>query len=378
MPKKFLFILGLCVLLCFSGCKSENAATASTAETPLEAETITVSGDFTPTSTAAISLPVSQETTLSQDGAVLFVSTYQNVELVLPDPQVADAVVLDLLNRTDTADTAKDILAQAEEDYTPSDAWQSYICRNMYTPTRLDGGVLSLFGQLTTFQGSAHAESVYGSVSYDLTTGEALALHNILLPHFDMDVLKDAIVDAIAKQEKEIFLYTGYAEVVDARFAEDTLDDENWYFSQTGLCFYFSPYEIAPYSTGVVVAEVPYSKLTGILEDAYFPEEIPATKGAMVQEAFDAASQEQYESFWEITLEKGSQKILLHPDNTLCNIRLEVGSNDGEFIPEYTLFAANALGTQDAIVITYDNAASLSKLRISYSASGKTVYQSIS
>ena len=373
MPKKFLFIFVLCALLCLSGCKQEGAVLPS--GVPAPSQSPSVSADLLPVSVATISLPVVQETEKASDGTEIFVSTYQNVELVLPDAEVADKVTLDLLNRMDTSSEAQDILAQAKADYIPSSAWQSYICRNIYTPSRLDSGVLSLFGQLTTFYGNAHAEGVYNSVSYDLTTGKVLQLHNILLPHFDMRLLTDAIKAALAAQEKENYLYSYYTQVVDDRFAEDVLDDENWYFSQTGLCFYFPPYEIAPFSSGVIVAEVPYTKLAGILENAYFPEEIPTTEGAMVKEAFDA---EAYESFWEITLENGSEKILLHPSTNLYNIRLEWGSNGEEFAPEYTLFAAGALSLTDAIVITYDDASTLSDLRFSYTSGEKTVSQSIS
>ena len=372
MTKKFLFLFVLGSLLCFAGCNLEklplSTGTASPAQNP------SVAIDLPPVNVSAISLPVVQETEKASDGTEIFVSTYQNVELVLPDAEMADKVTLDLLNRMDTSLDAQDILTQAKADYTPSGAWQSYICRNIYSPTRLDNGVLSLFGELTTYSGSAHAEGVYRSVSYDLATGDVLELHNVLLPHFDMNVLTGAIKAALNEQEAENYLYSYYTQVVDDRFAEDVLDDENWYFSQTGLCFYFPPYEIAPFSSGVIVAEVPYGKLAGILENAYFPEEIPATEGAMVKEAFDP---EAYESFWEITLENGSAKILLHPSTNLYNIRLEWGSNGEEFTPEYTLFAAGALSPTDAIVITYANESTLSDLRISYTSGEKTVCQSI-
>ena len=375
MIKKILFLLALCSLLCFSGCNLEEIPFPTKASTAAGEQSASV--DLPPTSVSAISLPVVRETEKASDGTEIFVNTYQNVELVLPDAEIADTITLDLLNRMDTSSEVQDILAQAKANYVPSSAWQSYICRNIYTPTRLDNGVLSLFGELTTFNGNAHAEGVYNSVSYDLTTGKVLQLHNILLPHFDMRLLTDAIKEALVAQEKENYLYSYYTQVVDALFAQDVLDDKNWYFTETGLCFFFPPYEIAPFSSGVILAEVPYKQLTGILENAYFPEEIPTTQGTMVQKAFDAASQEQYESFWEITLEKGSEKILLHPDATVYNVRLEVGSNDGEFIPEYALFSANALSSKDAIVITYDDATSLSDLQISYTSGDKTVYQSI-
>ncbi len=376
MPKRIFCVLFLSILLCFSGCKWVPATTPTPAETHLETQS--ASAEVAPTP-AALSLPVTEENTFAQDGTLLFTHTYQNVELVLPEAQVADRVILDLLNRMDvTTATADDILKRAELGYTAGQNWQTYICRNIYTPTRLDGNVLSLLASLTTFQGSAHPEGVYSSVSYDLNAGNVLQLHNILLPHFDMTQLTDAIKEVLSAQEEENYLYSYYPQVVDDRFAGDVLDDENWYFSQTGLCFYFAPYEIAPYATGVVVAEVPYEKLTGILEDAYFPEELPATQGSFHAEPFDSAKLDAYNRFWEISLEKGSQKILLHPDTTLCNVRLEVGSNEGEFTPEYTLFSASALSSKDAIVITYDNVTSLSKLRISYSSNNETVSQSIS
>ena len=373
MIKKILFLLALCSLLCFSGCNLEEIPFPTKAATTSGEQSVSV--DLPPVSVSAISLPVVQETEKASDGTEIFVSTYQNVELVLPDAEIADTITLDLLNRMDTSATAQDILAQAQADYTPSDAWQSYICRNIYTPTRLDNGVLSLFGELTTFNGNAHAEGAYSSVSYDLITGDVLELHNILLPHFDMDVLKDAIKAMLAQQEEENYLYSYYTQVVDDRFQRDVLDDKNWYFTETGLCFFFPPYEIAPFSSGVILAEVPYEQLTGILEYAFFPEELLSTEGTIIKEPYNT---EAYESFWEITLEKGSEKIILHSDATVYNVRLEVGSNDGEFTPEYTLFSASALSSKDAIVITYDDATTLSNLRISYTSGDKTVYQSIS
>lgn len=377
MPKKLVFFSLLCFFLCFSGCNLEEKVPPMDVISPTQSQS--ASTDLSPVFVNAISLPVTREVTYAEDGTEIFVNIYQNVELVLPDPQVADKVILALLNRIDTATgTAKDILTQAETNYSPSDTWQSYICRNIYSPTRLDNGVLSLFGQLTTFSGNAHAESVFNSVSYDLTTGENLALHNILLPHFDMDALKDAIKAVLAEQEEENYLYSHYPQVVDDRFRQDVLDDESWYFSQAGLCFYFSPYEIAPYASGVIVAEVPYEQLTGILENAYFPDEIPAVKGTMLKEPFGASAQEEYDSFWEISLEEGFQKILLHPDTTIYNVRLEIGHNDEEFIPEYTVFAASALQAQDAIIITFNGASTLSNLRVSYTSNNKTVYQTIS
>lgn len=209
MPKKLVLFSLLCFFLCFSGCNLEETVHPVDVITPSQSQS--ASADLSPFFVNAISLPVTQEVTYAEDGTENFSNTFQNVELVLADPQVADKVILELLNRIDSATgTAKDILTQAEANYTPSDTWLSYICRNIYSPTRLDNGVLSLFGQLTTFSGNAHAESVFNSVSYDLTSGEVLALHNILLPHFDMDALKNAIKAVLAEQEEEKYLYPNY------------------------------------------------------------------------------------------------------------------------------------------------------------------------
>ena len=42
-----------------------------------------------------------------------------------------------------------------------------------------------------------------------------------------------------------------------------------WYFAQDGIVFYFQPYAIAPYSSGIVQLTLPYTSLHGIVKDEY-------------------------------------------------------------------------------------------------------------
>ena len=55
-------------------------------------------------------------------------------------------------------------------------------------------------------------------------------------------------------------------------FNLEHVSSASWYFSDTGMHFYFSPYEIAPYVVGEVDIEIPYAELRGILKEEYFPE----------------------------------------------------------------------------------------------------------
>ena len=130
---------------------------------------------------AAVSLPVITELTTAEDGMVVAQSRYQNIHLYVQDQQIADMVIIDFLNRLDTHTAAASALAEeAQQVYSGPYGWSSYLYETIYTPTRIDLSVLSLYGQNVIFTGSNHPQVECSAANYNMITGEVLTLGSIL------------------------------------------------------------------------------------------------------------------------------------------------------------------------------------------------------
>lgn len=361
MKKLLCILLCICLLFGISACTKPavNNPPASTAATTLPANTTDIPVDA-PEADApveqqpmvSVSMPMQTDLSLADDGTTLLKYNYQYMVLALADPDVADSITLEFLNRVDQTVADRDaLLLTATDAYEKSSAnWEPYQYTVEYIPQRIDSGVLSLLGCDARFTG-AHMEKIYSSVNYSMITGRNLSLYNILNNKSDSDKVCSLAIEALSLQASELNLFEGYEATVKQHFASGINDA--WYFSPKGLCFFFSPYDIAPYSSGVVVAEIPYEKLTGILKDEYFPPERATVPGEIQLLPFSAENQEKFTKFSELTLEKDADKFLLYTDKSAYDITIEYGtlSDSNLFHREYTCFALSGLTPGDAITV---------------------------
>ena len=324
---------------------------------------------------SAVSLPLVTESANADDGTEIFRYTFQNISITYPDAEVADKVVLNFLNRVDsTRTTAENILDAAKVAYKPGSSWTPYQCVIAYEPMRLDLGILSMLGSHTTFSGASHPETVYETVSYDLTTGKTLSIHSIMDFEANSDTLFEFILEDLDSKAEEKNLFEGYEESVEA--LKDSVQLNNhWYLSSEGLCVFFPPYEIAPYASGVVTATVPYEKLTGILNDAYFPSEREIIPGELSVLPFTQESTSVFTQIAELSIDTDATGDLLYTKTALYDIRIDQGilSASGEtFTKQQTIFAASSLTPGDAIMICASLPDSIPNLRVQY-YSGETL-----
>lgn len=382
MKKITALLLCLSLLLLGTACSAEEPVPTTThATTPTESTPVPTSQPTQPVQAyqaplLAFSAPVvTQDFYDDERKVVLFTNHFQNISLVLEDPQIADAVTLDLLNRVDHENsTVRNILSDAQATYSGQSDWVPYSFSTVFHPQRFDQSILSLYGTQAIYSGSPRPTSVNLSVTYDLLSGRLLELKDILVSDFSADALCALIVDALSGPAGEGILYSDYAYVVSDLFATNKPAD-TWYLSGSGLCFYFAPYEIAPYSAGTVIAEVSYQDLTGLLRDEYFPAETVALSGNVIWKAFDSADQDVFTQFAELILDSSGAEYLLYTDGTLQNVRLETGTwlSDGSFIPNTTVFAAAALCSADALMLQLE-ADTAQNLRLSYESDGNLVF----
>lgn len=378
---KFLSLV-LCGALIFAlaGCTQQPEATTTTTvpttqETTLEmtlATTTATATEYVDDSVAyhapmsAISMPAVTATSEAANGTSLLTYTYQGLTLFLQEAAVADQIFLDYQNRLDSFHTtARDLNASATNAYNGQDSWEPYSLQVQYQPIRFDETVLSFFATEVLYDGNSHGNTANFALTYDLLTGQALGIRDILVADYSADALVALIVNGLAQHEADEVLFPDYAQLIADMFSTNR-PVENWYFAPDGLYFFFNHYEIAPYSAGVIVSKVPYDALGGLLKDGYFPAEAVSFAGTPKVENFADANTENITTFAELILDTTGQDYLLYADGTMLNVRIEIISNEGSS----TVFAATAISKSDAVLIQCDD---LSSLRLTYESQGQIV-----
>lgn len=377
MKRIFAALLFVMLLISLAACKKaapEATPGFTTAPIPVETVSGTIDSELDYSDfqqpLAAVSMPIVSEQTYADDGTLLFTYNYQNVFPILQDSAVANSVSIDLLNRIDASQSeAASIRASALEQYSGG-AWAPYSCSTYYNTMRIDQGVLSLFGGTTSYQGGAHASTVGHSVTYSLVSGKALSLSDILSTDATPEQLSQAIIDVLS--ENAASLYPDYDAIISERFGTNSsLTDsaylQDWYFSNSGLCFFFSPYDIAPYFVGTVTAEIPYAELTGLLMDDYFPAETIPYEGSITAQLFHPDKLENFTQLAEAVLDRNGQSLILSTDTYIRDIRIDAGQVFGsEFIPTATVFAAECITLRDAIMLQESIPVDTPTIRVCY------------
>lgn len=379
MKRFFALFLALCLMFCFTAC-NKAPAEDTTAPTETTAATTLATTAYVETSPSSggteyqaefnvLSMPLVIEETYAEDGTLLFTYTYQNVFPVMSNADVAEAVSLDLLNKIDASVSLADsVKTAAENDFPLSSNWTPYYCSVYYNTMRLEGHVLSLFGSQISYQGGAHPSRQCVSATYDLLTGEELYFPDVL---YTTESISQLIIDALAPQADS--LYDDYETTIMNRFSGEYVYTEDWYFSENGLCIFFSPYDIAPYAAGTVVAEIPYESLDGILMPEYFPADRGSFSGSLDVTFFKEADLSQYTQFAEVVLDRSGDQYLLYTDGRVYDVRIEEGSYYGStFVPGATVFAAESIAREGIMVQTVTSDVT-KNLRVSYNNGSETV-----
>lgn len=372
MKKRSCILLIVCLLLSLSACRRKTPTVSNTSETNQgNTQTSTVTNAIEEnTELVAVSVPAVTENTTAEDGTVIFQYTYQNMTLVLHKPQVADKVILDFLNRVDNTRTNATTTADmAKSAYDGSKSWIPYLYHITYSPTRIDHNVLSLFGNNVVFSGAGHPERTCVSANYDLLTGDVLTLASIMNKDATMQQFLSLVLDGLAEMAEGDYLYENYKDIVYNRFFDsDPAHDEYWYFTQTGLSFYFAPYEIAPYSSGVVTVEIPYEKLKDLVHADYLPQKRNTASGTPTVFSFEKVDLESLEHVAELVANKDGNMYMVQCSGHIQDVRIMVTDPAAS----YTAFAAYNLTPGNGIMVQADDAL-LKLMKLSYKSNNEAV-----
>ena len=370
-------LLAVCFLLC--ACSEEPVPATTTVQTaPTETTATTVPSIPDATYQApmiVLSVPTVTEESYSDNNTLVFSYTTQNFSLILPDPQVAEAVTIDYMNRVDFSNSAANSVYEAALTAFPqSEDWTPYFYNELYSPQRLDQVVLSLYGAETLYDGSPRSTSVAVSLNYDLLTGTPLEeITQVLAEDYSAEKLCQLITDELKPLADAGTLFIDYEYIISDMFTTN-YPVTNWYFSKQGLCFFFTPYEIAPYNAGTITVVLPYEALNGMIKDAYFPMEQPALYGTAKAAPYSADTQ--YAQLAEVILDGDASRYTISTDGALFDVRL-VCAGENVSDSEITVLAAATLCKGDGIILQC-NESTLARLSLSYVAGGDVVVTPLS
>ena len=326
----------------------------------------------------AVSLPLNIESIQDDAGLQIYRSSRQSIQLTTRDPEVANAITLDFLNRVDMdAEHLQSIRQAATQADTSVEYWSEYFYDRLYQPTRLDHSVLSMYGETVSFCGENHPQRICSAANYSTITGDILTLGSILY-HIDAkEELAELVIESLDAIAAEKYLIDGYDDVVQKRFNRDESFDEDWYFSTTGLCFFFAPYEIAPYVSGVIMTEVPYSKLSGILADEFFPAEEEHYEGTIIATHINNTTADQFTQITELTVDPDGELYFFYTTQSVRNLQI-YQTIDGEYgySQDCTIFRTYTLTPGDAVAIRISPEIGSNAIFMTYESLGST--QSIS
>ena len=382
MKKLLTGFLSACLVLTLIGCSQPSdkvpasTSPSATQQDPVRSEPVDDLQEPQLTrSMHALALPVTTEEVFSKDGTLLFSLTHQNPQVTLEDPALSNEITKDFQSRIQqNYSDAQTIAKEAETDFPETELWANYFLNVTYTPTRLDQNILSLFGNQVAFRGGAHPYVITESVTYDLQSGQTLTLDDILCDGYDRETLLSMVLRALEDKADE--LSYDYQDILTARFTDTETVIEDWYFSKTGLCFHFAPYDIAPYSAGTVIAEIAYDDLAQLLRPQYTSTVVDDATGSIYVDSLAAAPEQRFPLIASLNLASGSNGGILYSDATVTDLRIETGTllEDGStFIASGVVFAADTLGIGEAVRLTADFANSDMQLRLVYHSSGHEI-----
>lgn len=197
----------------------------------------------------------------------------------------------------------------------------SYYCAP--SVTRCDTRVLSAVFDVSQDIGGIHADSTRTSRSYNADNGSLLTLADIAKNEEQLKTfIKNYVIGLAAGDDYK----EGGVSILFDDF-ESTINDlvdagANWYFSDNGLVFYANPYDIAPYSRGVLLFEIPYSALAEFIDESFMPVEYEGENGMLLADDGDKLDRSSLNILGTVTVDEDGQSVVLSAEETVYNVKI--------------------------------------------------------
>ena len=197
----------------------------------------------------------------------------------------------------------------------------SYYCAP--SVTRCDTRVLSAVFDVSQDIGGIHADSTRTSRSYNADDGSLLTIADIAKNEEQLKTfIKNYVIGLAAgddyKEGGVSILFDDFESTI-----KDLVDaGANWYFSDGGLVFYANPYDIAPYSRGVLLFEIPYSALEEFIDEGFMPVEYEGENGMLLADDGDKLDRSSLNILGTVTVDEDGQSVVLSAEETVYNVKI--------------------------------------------------------
>ena len=197
----------------------------------------------------------------------------------------------------------------------------SYYCAP--SVTRCDTRVLSAVFDVSQDIGGIHADSTRTSRSYNADNGSLLTLADIAKNEEQLKTfIKNYVIGLAAgddyKEGGVSILFDDFESTI-----KDLVDaGANWYFSDGGLVFYANPYDIAPYSRGVLLFEIPYSALEEFIDEGFMTVEYEGENGMLLADDGDKLDRSSLNILGTVTVDEDGQSVVLSAEETVYNVKI--------------------------------------------------------
>ncbi len=115
------------------------------------------------------------------------------------------------------------------------------------------------------YTGGAHGNYGAGYTSFNLVEKKKLKLDDVLIK-----TGKAHLPSLLKKYFRKNYNFRANASLKEAELFEEKIEpNNNFYFTGKGTGFYYSPYEIGPYSMGEINIFIPFTELNNFLQPEF-------------------------------------------------------------------------------------------------------------
>lgn len=273
--------------------------------------------------------------------------------------QISEQLSTYLQRRLDQADQQETEAMEACQS--AEDAGETfYGWTNFYdiTAQRVDENYVSVVAYSSVYLGGAHPDNNQAAMNFDLTTGSLLSLSGIFKSEYKEHIL-DKLLYRLSEMKSSFLLFDDYENTVREKFEQMPADmTQNWYLTNQGVVFFYNPYEISPYASGVVSVELSYPELVGYLRDDFsWPSrDQPGESALQISASSGDLRKSGYDQVIEASAGKGTRAVIT-VTGEIRNLRVDLVQVAGDAaVSSDLLLAVNRLMEQDAVVLSLPEA----------------------
>ena len=220
----------------------------------------------------------------SEDGSDFYLDAFHDSLRLTPESAAAFPALDKALEdyRTDSEKKVKELaekyLKQRKEN--PENVYDEkvpYAIQDQCCVRRADETAVSFLYSDYSYAGGVHGGTEISGGNYDTGSGKELLLDDIVKD-------KDGLVEALKKELVDKYGEDTFFPEMPETLAKEVRQEDDleltWVLEPQGVSFFFSPYEIGPYASGVLSVILPYASYGDLFTENYRP---AADVGASVE-----------------------------------------------------------------------------------------------